>query len=156
MSVYGPKIELPHLELPDANIDPKIVASVIGLIALIILVIYFAPPFIQSLNPPLKISWTNNPLDLKDNPSTPASLDIIVVNNTKEMTDITLSVTTESDEIIIFCPYTTFSKVEPDKERQTTCLLRRNPESTIFSGTYNIKVKSNLGEMTTVLEVKTK
>jgi len=156
MSVYGPKIEMPHVEIPQANIDPKIIGLIIGALAIIIIAIFFIPPILESMNPSIKLAWTNNPLDLKDNPATPASLNITLINNTKETTDITLSVTSESEEIIIFCPDNTIPKVEPNGVRKTDCLIRRNPDSRIFAGTYSIKVKTNLGEAITTLEVKTK
>ena len=46
--------------------------------------------------------------------------------------------------------------VTPGKERQVKCLVRRNPDSLIFAGTYELNVKTNLGERTTTLQVITK
>ncbi len=156
MSVYGPKIDLPRIDLPESNIDPKIIAGIILLVVLLVALIFVAPLVLQAMNPPLKISWINNPLNLKDNPSSPAELNITLINNTEETKTLTLEVTTQSNEILVFCPYTIFENVTSGKERQVKCLVRRNPDSLIFAGTYELNIKTNLGEKTTTLEVVTK
>lgn len=156
MSVYGPKIDLPRVELPETNIDPKIVAGVILLLVLLIVLFFVMPIISQIMNPSIKVSWTNNPLNLKEKPTEPAELNLTLINNTEEMLTLTLEVTTPSNEILVFCPYTSFENVEPSKERQVKCLIRRNPDSLIFAGTYDLKIKTNLGETNTTLQVVTK
>ncbi|HNV01212.1 MAG TPA: hypothetical protein PKK60_02175 [archaeon] len=156
MSVYGPKIDLPKVELPETNIDPKIIFGVIILFVLIGLLFFIMPIIGQIMNPSVKVSWTNNPLNLKENPTEPAELNLTLINTTQEMITLNLEVTTPSNEIIVFCPYTIFENVEPGKERQVKCLVRRNPDSLIFAGTYDLKVRTNLGETNTTLQVVTK
>jgi uncharacterized membrane protein len=156
MSVYGPKLDLPKIELPETNIDPKIIAGVILLIVLVIAFIFVSPIINQTLNPAIKVSWTNNPLNLKERPTEPAELNLILINNTEQMLTLTLEVNTPSNEIVVFCPYTSFENVAAGKERQVKCLIRRNPDSLIFAGTYDLKIKTNLAETSTTLQVVTK
>jgi ABC-type transport system involved in cytochrome bd biosynthesis fused ATPase/permease subunit len=106
MSVYGPKIRFPKIgfprfALPNLNLKkilPIIVAILI--IALILLLVSFA-----DFNSHITISWKNNPLTLTSTTlEKTAELTINLVNDTDTKKDITLNVTTESSEIIIFCP----------------------------------------------------
>jgi uncharacterized membrane protein len=156
MSVYGPKIDLPKVELPETSIDPKIIVGVILLLVLLISLFFIMPIISQIMNPAIKVSWTNNPLNLKEKPTEPAELNLTLINNTEEMLTLNLEVNTPSNEILVFCPYITFENVEPGKERQVKCLIRRNPDSLIFAGTYDLKIKTNLGETNTTLQVVTK
>lgn len=156
MSVYGPRLELPEIKMPELGLDPKLIIGVIVLIVIILIGLIIVPPFLDSLNPPIKVSWTNNPLDLKENPTIPAELTIILINTTKEEITMSFEVITNSEEILVFCPYNVFPNVEAGNTRKTTCVVRRNPDSVIFTGTYNLTIKSTLGETKTTLEVKTK
>jgi hypothetical protein len=156
MSVYGPKINLPKVELPETNIDPKIIWGIVLLVVLLVLFFVVVPVIGQMMNPPIRVSWTNNPLNLKEKPSEPAELNLTLINNTDEMITLNLEVTTPSNEILVFCPYVLFENVESGKERQVKCLIRRNPDSLIFAGTYDLKIKTNLGETNTTLQVVTK
>lgn len=156
MSVYGPKLDLPKVELPETNIDPRIIAGVVLLLVLVISLIFVMPLINSVMNPAIKVSWSNNPLNLKERPTEPAELNLTLINNTDEIINLTLEVTTPSNEILVFCPYTSFENVEAKKERQVKCLVRRNPDNLIFAGTYDLKIKTNLGETNTTLQVLTK
>ena len=156
MSVYGPKLELPEVKIPEIGLSPKMLVGIILLIAIVLIGFIVVPQFLESLNPAVQVSWANNPLDLKDNPTTPAELTVTLTNITKEKADLSFEVITDSEEIFIFCPYNSFPNVEPKNSRKTTCIVRRNPDSVIFTGTYNLTIKSTLGEVGTTLEVKTK
>lgn len=156
MSVYGPKLDLLKIELPDSNIDPKIIAGVVIIIALILVLVIVLPLITQVLNPPVKLSWNNNPLNLREKPTEPAELNVTLINNSQDTLNLTLDVTTQSNEILVFCPYTYFENVGPGKERQVKCLVRRNPDSLIFAGTYDLNVITTLGQTTTTLQVVTK
>jgi hypothetical protein len=159
MSIYGPKIKLPKISLPKPRL-PKInkkkampVLIIIALIILIILVISMADLDFTSST---KVSWKNNPLSLKNDTSQYAELELNIINNSKETTNITLAVTSESSEIIIFCPDNMFPNVASGNQRQTTCIVRRNPNEKVFSGNYTINIKTNLDETKTLLELRTK
>lgn len=170
MSIYGGKLHLPKIFSRDPTIPsgdstgggpgiasklPIIIGALLVIIVIILLIV-FGPEMMKSLNPAISVSWKNNPLDLKDQSSNSAELNIVLVNTTDKITDITMEVTTESDELIVFCPYTAFTKVEPGNNRQVTCIVRRNPEKNIFAGNYTLTITTNLAEAKTTLEVKTK
>ncbi len=161
MSVYGPKIRLPRISLPRFSLPSiKVSPKKIGIILIIILIIATIVAFYPSIeninfNSHIGVYWNNNPLNLKDSLTKNAELTIVLTNNTEKVQDINLSVTTESDELIIFCPYKTFENIETNNNRQTTCLIKRNPNTTIFSGSYTITIKTNLGETKTVLQIIT-
>ena len=95
----------------------------------------------------------NNPLDLSKDGVYEAQLILTLTNTTEELTDLTLNVTTDSDELIIFCPYSSFPNVASGNSRKTTCVVRRDPKNAIFSGSYTINVATNLGEKETTLNV---
>ena len=162
MSIYGGKIHLPKISLPgkpDGSAIKSKLPIIIGAIVVIIIVallLMLGSGLIESLNSSIGVSWKNNPLDLKDDSTHSAELNLVLTNTTDQVTDITLSVTTESDELIVFCPYTAFTKVEPNNNRQVTCIVRRNPQKNIFAGNYTLTIKTNLGETKTTLEVRTK
>jgi len=159
MSIYGPKIRLPSISLPNIRIpklNKKKAMPIVMILALIVLIsmIFMMADF--SFNPHIKVNWTNNPLYLKGDASQYAELEITLINSLESTADITLEVTTESSEIIIFCPDSKFPNVASQNQRQTTCILRRNPNEKIFPGNYTINITTNLGEAKTTLEIRTK
>ena len=159
MSIYGPKIRLPSISLPKLRI-PKINSKkampLVMVGAIIILIIFIFMMADLDFNSHIKVNWTNNPLNLKSDVSQYAELELTLINSSESTTDISLEVSSESSEIIIFCPDNTFPKVSPGNNRQTTCVVRRNPNEKVFSGNYTIAIKTNLGETETLLEIRTK
>ena len=170
MSIYGGRLHLPKIfsrdnagvpaepsgSGPDIKAKLPMIIGALLVIIVIILLIVFGPGMMKSLNPPISVYWKNNPLDLMDDATQSAEMNIVLVNTTDKISDITLEVTTESKELIVFCPYTAFTKVEPGNNRQVTCVIRRDPNERIFAGNYTLTVKTNLGEVKTTLEVRTK
>lgn len=160
MSIYGPRLRLPKLRLPDFSFPqlslPQLNAKKIGIILLLILIfatILFGLTMISNFNSPIAVSWKNNPLYLTETNNF-SELTLLLTNTSENTTNITLDVSSESKELIIFCPENEFPNVSVGKYRQTTCILRRNPNEKIFTGTYEILIKTNLGETTTTLEIK--
>jgi hypothetical protein len=159
MSLYGPKIELPELpQLPEINFEvlkKPIIAIVIILILSV--VVYGTITFLSGMgNPfsnPIGVAWNNNPLDLTKDGVYDAQLVLTLTNTTDSLTNITLDVTTNSTELIIFCPYQLFPNVSPGNSRKTTCIIRRDPKTAVFSGSYTINIKTNLGETNTTLNI---
>jgi len=159
MSIYGPKFRLPKLKLPDFSLPnfslPKLDGKKLGILLLLVLIfatILFGLTMISNFNSPISINWTDNPLYLNETTNF-SELTLVLANTSKETTNITLNVSTESNELIIFCPENEFPNVSPGKYRQTTCIIRRNPSEKIFTGTYEILIETNLGAATTTLEV---
>ena len=160
MSIYGPRLRIPSLRIPSfpkINIPkPQISVKAIGTLLIIILIL---STIVFILNNPLiinnhiNVTWENNPLDLSGSTSN-SELILILTNNTKETQNIDLSVTTQSKEIIIFCPDSNFPNVAQDHSRKTTCIIRRNPNEKIYSGTYQINIQTNLGSTKTTLEIR--
>jgi hypothetical protein len=160
MSVYGPKIRLPKISLrlpsisiPKPNVNGKSIAIVLVII-LILATTAFLTANPVDLNSGIGVYWNNNPLDLKS-ADTHSELNLVVKNTSETTQNISLAVTTESNEIIVFCPDEEFPNVAPNMDRKTTCIVRRNPQEKIFSGTYNINIVTSLATAKTVLEVKT-
>ncbi len=157
MSIYGPKLKLPKMSLPNISFDiPKPDTKTISIIIIIIIAlatIFFllSDPFGMGGN--VRVSWKNNPLDLRDNVQSMAELTITLTNNSSETKNITLDVVTESEELLVFCPDKNFPNVAPNTSRITKCVIRRNPSEKIFSGTYKLNIKSNIGETQTILEI---
>ena len=159
MSIYGPKIQLPSISLPKLRIpkvNTKKAMPMVMIVALIILIILLFMMADIDFNSHIKVNWKNNPLDLKSNESQYAELDLVLVNTSEDMISMTLDVTSESNEIIIFCPDNEFPNVSAGNNRKTTCVVRRNPNEKVFSGNYTIDIKTNLGVAQTLLEIKTK
>ncbi|MDD3083462.1 MAG: hypothetical protein PHP82_00375 [Candidatus ainarchaeum sp.] len=157
MSIYGPRIRLPRISIPKISFGiPNIGLKTIFALLLIILVIatflfIFSNP--KSFNPHISVYWKNNPLILEDDLTKNAELKLIIINNKETIQDINLEINSESKEIIIFCPDKEFPNVAPNHKRETICLIRVNPGEKVFSGTYQINVKTNLGETTSTLEI---
>ena len=160
MSLYGPRIELPEFpELPNidfASLKKPLLG--IALILIIIVLLYGMSSLFSSKGKDLfsnhiGINWVNNPLDLTKDGVYEAQLVLTLTNTTDELKDLTLEVTTDSEELIIFCPYSSFPNVASGNSRKTTCIVRRDPKIAIFSGSYTIKVVTNLGEKETTLNV---
>ena len=158
MSIYGPKIRLPKISLPHPHLpklNKKKAMPIVMIIALIILIGLVFMVADLDFGSSTKVSWKNNPLNLKDDMAQYAELEINLTNTLKETTDLTLEVTSESNEIIIFCPDKIFPNVSTGNQRQTTCIVRRNPNEKIFSGTYSLNITTNLGSTKTDLIVNT-
>jgi hypothetical protein len=160
MSIYDGRFNIPQLKLPDFSRikmpKPKDAIQIFGMIIIVILVIatiLFLMTTPINLNQHINVNWKNNPLSLSNNLTENAELQLIITNNTDNTENINLSVTTESNEIIIFCPDQKFPNVAPGHKRLTTCLIRRNPKEKIYSGTYQINIKTNIGLTNTTLEV---
>jgi hypothetical protein len=102
---------------------------------------------------PISVEWSNNPLDLLKGDSNEALMKITVFNNTKEMTDITLDIDTNSEEILLYPTHQVFPKVAPGNNRKTSCVVMPNPGTKVFSGSYTINIRTNLGEKTAVIEI---
>ena len=160
MGLYGPRFSLPSLpDLPKPNLETmkRPLLAIIGLLV-ILAIAYVAIPMISNAGTGLfsnhtGVGWINNPLDLTHDGVYEADLLLTLTNTTDTLTTITLDVTSDSSELIIFCPYKTFPNVAPGNSRKTTCLIRRDPKLAIFSGSYTINVETNLGKTNTVLQV---
>jgi uncharacterized membrane protein len=156
MSIYGPKIRIPSFRLPKISIPkPEVSFKGISLILIIILIIatiafLFSTPI--SFNNHIGVYWVNNPLDLRE--ETNAELHLSIINTGETTQNISLSVTTESNELIIFCPDKEFPNVASQNKRETTCIIRRNPNTKIFSGTYLINIQTNIGSAQTSIEIR--
>lgn len=180
MSLYGPRLNLPKIDLPSAsnpswNLDKEkklIIGIAVAIIILIILVI-IGPPIlnalteisINSFNPAVGVVWRNNPLDITQGIKE-AQLDLVLTNNTKNLIKETLfNITTDSEEIIIFCPNSLYDankssylveNLAPNDIRKIPCIIRRNSAASVFSGTYSIKVNTTLGNIVTNFQIITK
>lgn len=160
MSIYGPRIRLPKIRLPEfdlpnlkiPHIDGK-KASIILLVIIIIATLIFLVSILDNLNSPINVQWKNNPLYLSETNNF-SELTLTITNNTENTQNISLKVHSKSRELIIFCPEGEFPNVAPNKFRQTTCIIRRNPNEKIFTGTYEIIATTNIGETKTTLEVR--
>ena len=166
MSLYGPKLRLPKVDIPTPgnpswNMDKEkkwIIGIAVALIV-IALIVLFGPSLVNgtgeafgnAINPAVQISWKNNPLDLKTNPVDAAELTIEFKNTTKTDTDINFSLNYPNKEILEYCPTYTFYSVAPQDTRSVTCFVKRSGE--IFTGTYSIEINSNLGKANTKLEI---
>ncbi|MEI7961411.1 MAG: hypothetical protein WCI04_03670 [archaeon] len=166
MSLYGPKLRLPKVEIPNPSNpswnlekEKKLIIGIVVAVVLIALIVLFGPllvngtgeAFGNTLNPAMQISWKNNPVNLKTNPVDSAELTIEFINTTKERMDINFSLIYPNKEILEYCPKYYFEKVSPQDTRSVTCFVKRNGE--IYTGTYSIEIKSNLGNTTTKLEI---
>ena len=160
MSIYDRGFNLPELKMPNFSKiklpKPKDAIQLAGIIIIIILIITTGLFLISTpinLSQHINVTWKNNPLSLSDNLAQNAELLLIITNNTEMTENINLNVTTESKEILVFCPDQQFPNVAPGHKRSTTCLIRRNPNEKIYSGTYQINIKTNIGSTNTTLEV---
>jgi len=159
MSIYGPKIRLPKISLPRPHLpklNKKKVMPIVMVVALIILIGLVFMVADLDFGSSTKVSWKNNPLNLKDDMAQYAELELTLINTLKETTNITLEVTSESNEIIIFCPDKIFPNVSTGNQRQTTCIVRRNSNEKVFAGNYTINIKTNIEETKTFIEIRTK
>jgi hypothetical protein len=158
MSIYNKKLKLPKIKLVMPQIKiPKLSIKALGIAILLILLlttVFFIASNPINLNSHILVSWKNNPLVLSDDSIDNSELYLILVNNSTQMQNIDLTVTTDSKEIIIFCPDNKFPTVASGNRRETTCLIRRNPNEKVFAGTYQITISTNLGETTTSLEIR--
>jgi hypothetical protein len=179
MSLYGPRINLPKVEIPSSagkswNLEKekKIALFVIAAIIILILLAIILPPIIQgiteyvnsSMNPSVKVSWKNNPLDLTKEIKE-ATMEILITNTTKQNQNVSFNITSPSKEIIIFCPNSIYDtnlgaylleNISPSDIRKIPCIVRRNSEESVFSGIYTISIDTSLGKITTNLEIISK
>jgi hypothetical protein len=180
MSLYGPRLNLPKIDLPSAsnpswNLDKekKLIIGIVALIIILIIVALIGPSIlstiseisINSFNPAVGVVWRNNPLNITQGIKS-AELDLILTNNTKSPLKETLfNITTDSEEIIIFCPNSLYDtnksaylveNLAPNDIRKIPCIIRRNSTASVFSGTYSIKVNTTLGNIVTNFEIITK
>lgn len=160
MSIYGPKLRLPKIRLPELDlpslkiphIDGK-KASLIIIAIILIATILFSINIITNLGSPVTVHWKNNPLHLSESNNF-SELTLTITNITENTKNITLDVSSESKEIIIFCPENEFPNVAPNSFRQTTCIVRRNPNERIFTGTYELLINTNIEQTRTLLEIR--
>ncbi|MFA5357737.1 MAG: hypothetical protein WC308_02335 [archaeon] len=160
MSLYGPKISLPEMpKIPEINMEnlkgPAIAMGAI-IIAIIILFIIFSLLETQSGNifsESIRVEWANNPLDLTKENANEALLKLTLTNITTNSLDIHAELDTNSEEILIYPTQASFSNVAPGDYRKTSFIVKANPNKTIFSGSYTISIKTNLGEKKVKLEV---
>jgi hypothetical protein len=178
MSLYGPKLRLPKVDIPTPASGPswnlekeKKIALYAAIVIMVLVLLWFGLPivfqFITSgldsmLNPAVQVSWKNNPLNIT-NGVREAELDLTLINNTKlEQTQVSFNITTNSNEIIIFCPNSiydlnkgeyTLSNIAPGDKRKIPCIIRRNPQESVFSGNYTLDITTSLGNTKTNLEI---
>jgi hypothetical protein len=180
MSLYGPRLNLPKVDLPSPanpswNLDKekKLIIGVLAALILIAIIIIIGPIILNALgsftlpsfNPSIEVNWRNNPLDITQGIKE-AQLDLILINNTKELIKETrFNITTDSEEIIIFCPNSLYDanksaylveNLSPEDKRKIPCIVRRNAAAAVFSGTYTLKINTTLGNTTTKFEIITK
>ena len=181
MSLYGPKLRLPKVELPSPSSGPswnlekekKILIYLIGAIILVGILYFAIPPVISfftggldsMLNPAVSVAWRNNPLNIT-NGVREAELDLTLTNTTKtEQTQVTFNITSNSNEIIIFCPNSIYDSnkgvyllenIAPGDKRKIPCIIRRNPAESVFSGVYTLDILTSLGNTKTNLEIISK
>jgi len=179
MSLYGPKLRLPKIDLPSPQApswnlekEKKLVLGTIILLVVVGVALIIGPSLIEgingflnnALNPSVKVEWKNNPLDLTKGIKE-AELDLIIINTSKESKRILFNIKTDSEEVIIFCPDSIYSKgennyvlenVAPNDKRVIPCIVRRNPSASVFTGTYTLEVFTSMGNTKTTLEVISK
>ncbi len=180
MSLYGPRLNLPKVDLPSPsnpswNLDKekKLIIGIVIALIVIGLLIVIVPIILNSLsevsmpsfNPAVSVVWKNNPLDITQG-VTNAQLDLILTNTTKNLVKETLfNITTDSKEIIIFCPDSLYDvnkssyvveNLSPNDKRKIPCIIRRNASASVFSGTYTLNINTSLGNTTTNFEIITK
>jgi len=180
MSLYGPRLNLPKIDLPSPsnpswNLDKekKIIIG-IGLLIVILFIVAIVGPIIlnalseislNSFNPAVSVVWKNNPLDITQGIKE-AQLNLVLTNNTKSLIKETLfNITTNSNEIIIFCPDSLYDanksayiveNLSPNDKRKIPCIIRRNASESVFSGTYTLNITTSLGNTNTNFEIITK
>jgi len=179
MSLYGPRINLPKVEIPspanpswNLEKEKKFAIIIIAAIIVLILLIIFLPPAIQgfseflnnSMNPAVQVSWKNNPLDLTKEVKE-AEMDLLITNTGKETKNITFSITTPSKEVIIFCPNSIYDtnngnylleNISPGDKRKIPCIVRRDSSESVFTGSYTITIDTSVGKIDTILEIISK
>ncbi|OQA30735.1 MAG: hypothetical protein BWY55_00796 [archaeon ADurb.Bin336] len=180
MSLYGPKLRLPKIDLPDPSNpswgfekEMKIIGGALIAIVIIFLLVLLIPIITEwisgvelpSFNSSVNVVWRNNPLDITQGIKE-AQLDLILTNNSKELIKETLfNITTDSEEIIIFCPNSIYKteksayvieNLSPQDKRKIPCIVRRNASTPVFSGTYTLNINTTLGNTTTKFEIITK
>jgi len=179
MSLYGPRINLPRIEIPspanpswNLEKEKKFAILIVAAIIVLILLVVFLPPIIQgateylnnSMNPAVQVSWKSNPLDLTKQVKE-AEMDLLITNTGKETTSVTFNITTPSKEIIIFCPNSIYDannsrylleNISPGDKRKIPCIVRRDSSESVFSGSYTITIDTSIGKIDTVLEIISK
>ena len=166
MSLYGPRIKLPRLELPEISApsfdlgEMKKVAIMVGVVLFVIVILFLvgAPTInwiggflLASTQESIKLKWNNNPWNIKQYPYSTAELSITFINNTTTDKNVYFSLNYPKREFVEFCPDYHLEALSPGDQRKITCLFRRVGE--IYSGTYTIEIVSNLGSQKTKLEI---
>jgi hypothetical protein len=163
MSIYGPKIELPHFELPEIklpfgdNESLKGIGTILIVLSVVLLlaaVILFAVPSINFKGKAVELSFSDAPLDLSQRATQNVILNITLRNNTTKDVDIQFKAETKSTELLIACVGDVARNVAPDDIRLVNCKISANPDGRIFAGNYTITVNTNLGSESIVLQVK--
>jgi len=178
MSLYGPRIHLPKVEIPNPgnpswNFDKekKLLLIAVAVIVIIIVAVALLPSAMQGVantnfnlfpeEKGISVSWKDNPLDISKEVKQ-AEMDILITNRKTEVLDAMFNVSTTSQEIIYICPNAIFDtnkkmyvleNIAPGDTRKVPCIVRRNPDSAAFSGNYTINITSNLGDIKTVFEL---
>ncbi len=182
MSLYGPKIRLPKVDIPIAsgggaswNLEKEKKIAIYLVVALVVIaVLWFAIPIVftfltsgldSMLNPAVTVSWKDNPLNITNGVRS-AELNLTLTNTSKvEQTQVSFNITTNSNEIIIFCPNSIYDanqgkylleNIAPGDKRKIPCIVRRNPDASVFSGSYTLDIVTSLGNTKTNLEIISK
>ncbi len=167
MSLYGPKIRMPKVDMPNPgnpswNLEKeKKIAIFIAAAIIIVIIAVFAVPYLLNGASGIignigeangvSLSWNNNPLDLKKNPTEYATLTIEFTNTGKFEKTINFEIMNPYPELLDVCSADKLETMLPGDKRTVNCLFRRNGE--IFTGTYSIEVASNVGNAKTKLEI---
>ncbi|MFA6269259.1 MAG: hypothetical protein WCW13_05060 [archaeon] len=178
MSLYGPKIHLPKVELPSpANpswgMEKEKKIFVFGVLAIIIIVllVMFLPPLTQgvadffsnSINPAVQLSWNNVPLD-KTKSIDRAEMSISFTNKDTATKDILYNFNYDREILYEMCVGALYDanqnayiiqNVSQNEKRVLKCSFNTRPDKTVLTGSYTIEVASNIGNVKTTLEVIT-
>jgi len=172
MSLYGPKIRMPKVDMPQAgnpswNLDKEKKIAVFAIIAIIVIVIgiFVIPAVLRSatglfglfdntMANGINLSWSNNPLDLKKDPTNYAALTVEFTNTGKFERTVNFEIINPYPELLDICSTSKLETMLPGDKRTVTCLFRRNGE--IFTGIYTIEVQSDVGNAKTKLEIVAK
>jgi hypothetical protein len=178
MSLYGPKIHIPKVEIPSPanpswNLDKEKKILVFGVIAIIaiLLIVFFLPPLTQwagalfsnAINPAVQLSWSNVPLD-KTKGLERAELTMSFTNKNNSTQDILFNFNYDKSLLYEMCVGAlydttqnayTIQNVAPGENRVLKCSFNTLPDTTVLTGSYTIEIASNIGNVKTTLEVIT-
>ncbi len=167
MSLYGPKIRMPKMDMPqpgnpswNMEKEKKIAIFVVVAIIIILIAVIAIPAILNQASGALdglgeangvKTEWSNNPLDLKKNPTEYATLTIEFTNTGKFERTINFEIINPYPELLDVCSADKLETMLPGDKRTVNCLFRRNGE--IFTGTYTIEIRSDVGSAKTKLDI---